>query len=47
MTNILESGFIKSDLTDLPKIDAFMVCEFIKESDKFNVSEVRNAKAAI
>ncbi|XP_039307968.1 uncharacterized protein LOC120358291 [Solenopsis invicta] len=47
MANILESGFIKAHSTNLPKIDAFMVCEFVKESDKFNAAEVRNAKAAI
>jgi hypothetical protein len=48
IANILESGFIKANLTNLPKIDAFMLCEFIKESDdKFNAAEVRNAKAAM
>lgn len=47
MANILESGFIKADLTNLPKIDIFMICEFIKQSDKFNAAEVRNAKAAM
>lgn len=47
MANILESGFIKADSTNLPKIDIFMICEFIKQSDKFNAAEVRNAKAAM
>jgi len=47
MANILESGFVKADSTNLPKIDMFMVCEFIKQSDKFNAAEVRNAKAAM
>lgn len=47
MANILEPGFVKADSTNLPKIDMFMVCEFIKRSDKFNAAEVRNAKAAM
>ena len=47
MTNVMESGFIKADSRNLPKIDMFMVFEYIKQSDKFNAVEVRNAKAAM
>lgn len=47
MANVLELGFIKANSTNLPKIDMFMVFEFIKQSDKFNAAEVRNAKAAM
>lgn len=47
MANILKPGFIKADSRNLPKIDIFMVFEYIKQSDKFNAAEVRNAKAAM
>lgn len=47
MANILESGFIKADSTNLARIDIFMICEFIKQSNKFNAAEVRNAKTAM
>ncbi|EGI59623.1 hypothetical protein G5I_12215 [Acromyrmex echinatior] len=36
-----------ADSINLPKVDIFMVTEFIKQSDKFNAAEVRNAKAAM
>lgn len=45
--NNLVPGFVKADSTNLPKIDIFMVCEFIKKSDKFNPAEVKNEKAAM
>ncbi|KYN29277.1 hypothetical protein ALC57_01288 [Trachymyrmex cornetzi] len=38
---------MKADTTNLPKIDMFMVCEYIKQSDNFNAAEVRNTKAAM
>ena len=44
MANLMESGFVKAD-SRKPKIDMFMVFEYIKQSDKFNAVEVRNAKA--
>ncbi|KMQ86833.1 hypothetical protein RF55_14085 [Lasius niger] len=47
MANNLVPGFVKADSTNLPKIDIFMVCEFIKKSDKFNPAEVKNEKAAM
>jgi len=45
--NILEPGFVKADLTNLLKIDTFMVREFIKQNDKFNAAKLKNAKAAM
>ena len=47
MANVVESGFVKSNSKNSPKIDMFMVFEYIKQSDKFNAVEVRNAKAAM
>lgn len=47
MANRLGAGFVKADSRNLPKIDIFMVFEFIKQSDKFNAAEVRNAKPAM
>ena len=47
IANVLESGFVEADSRNLPKIDMFMVFEYIKQSDKFNAFEVRNAKAAM
>ena len=44
MANRLESGFVKGDSRSLPKIDTFMVYEFIDRNDKLNAAEIRNAK---
>lgn len=41
----LEPGFVKADSRNLPKIDIFMVLNYIKNDDRFNDPEVRNVKA--
>lgn len=41
----LEPGFVKADSGNIPKIDIFMVLNYIKNDDRFNDPEVRNAKA--
>ncbi|XP_011860949.1 PREDICTED: uncharacterized protein LOC105558060 [Vollenhovia emeryi] len=46
MANKLESGFVKADARNLPRIDMFMILDFIKKSDNFNCGEVRNVKLA-
>lgn len=42
---MLEIGFVKADSRNLPKIDIFMVAEFIKTDDRFNATEIRLVKA--
>ncbi|XP_011883840.1 PREDICTED: uncharacterized protein LOC105570988 [Vollenhovia emeryi] len=46
MANKLDSGFVKADARNIPTIDMFMICEFIKNSDDFNSVEIRNKKLA-
>lgn len=42
----LEPGFVKADSGNMPKIDIFMVLNYIKNIDnRFNDPEFRNAKA--
>ena len=47
MANRLEPGFVKANSQNSPKIDMFMVREFMKRNDKFNAAEIRNAEAAM
>ena len=44
MANKLQAGFIKADAQNLPKVDLFMVIEYVKNNDDFE--ELRNAKVA-
>ncbi|KYN02978.1 hypothetical protein ALC62_06183 [Cyphomyrmex costatus] len=46
MVKTIESGYVKADSNNLPKIDMFMVCEYIKQDDRFNAAEVRGSKNA-
>ncbi|XP_063384862.1 uncharacterized protein LOC134670968 [Cydia fagiglandana] len=39
------SSFHKADSSNLPKVDPYMLMEFMKNSDKHNVAEIRDAKA--
>ncbi|XP_071576230.1 uncharacterized protein [Temnothorax nylanderi] len=41
---MVDSGFVKGNSNNLPKVDMFMVCEYVKNNDNFNAAEVRNAK---
>ena len=45
MANKLEPGFIKADSRNLPRIDTFMVYEFISTDDRFNEPEIKGVKA--
>lgn len=40
-------GYVKADSTNLPKIDMFMIIEFITSDGRFNAAEVRGAKATL
>lgn len=44
---MVEPGFIKAKSDDLPKVDIFMIGEFLKNDDRFNAAEIRGAKAAM
>ena len=40
----LEEKFIKADSTNLPKINSFMVYEFLIKDERYNDPEVRGVK---
>lgn len=42
----LEEGFSKADSRNIPKIDIFMVKDFILADDRFNAPEIRLVKAS-
>ena len=44
MANRLEPRFVNANSRNLPKVDTFMVFEFIFSDDKFNAPEVRGVK---
>ncbi|XP_011701495.1 PREDICTED: uncharacterized protein LOC105458122 [Wasmannia auropunctata] len=44
---MVDSDFVKGNSNNLPKVDMFMVCEYVKNSDDFNAAEFRNAKVNI
>ena len=44
---MLEPEYIKADSTNLPKIDMFMVAEFVKNDDRYNAAEIRLVKASL
>ena len=44
---MVETGFVKTDSRNLPKIDIFMVAEFIKTDNRFNAAEIRLVKASL
>ncbi|KAJ8915458.1 hypothetical protein NQ315_003221 [Exocentrus adspersus] len=41
-----QKGFVKATSNNLPTIDIFMVTDFLKRDDRFNVGEMRGTKAA-
>jgi len=43
--NKMEKRFIKVDSTNLPKINIFMIIELLKIDGRYNVPELRGAKA--
>jgi len=42
----MEKGFIKVDSTNLPKINICMIIELLKSDGRYNVLELRGAKAS-
>ena len=45
MANRLEERFVKADSRNLPKVDIFMVYEYISTDDRFDAPEIRGVKA--
>jgi len=43
----MDSGFVKADSSNFPKIDIFMVAEFVKNDDRYNAAEIRLVKASL
>ncbi|KAL7293484.1 hypothetical protein TKK_0012931 [Trichogramma kaykai] len=43
----VEDGFVKGDSSNLPKVTAFMVFEFLTRDDRFNTPETRNVKLSL
>lgn len=41
---MVDSDFVKANSNNLPKVDMFMICEYVKNNDNFNAAEFRNAK---
>ncbi|TGZ52775.1 Uncharacterized protein DBV15_11267 [Temnothorax longispinosus] len=37
------SGFVKGNSNNLPKVDMFMVCKYVKNNDNFNAALLRSA----
>lgn len=47
MPNQLDSGFVKADSTNLPKINVFMVWEYIINDERHNAPEIRGIKRTL
>ena len=47
MPHKLETGFVKADSTNLPKVHVFMIWDFLMESKKHNIPDVRGVKATV
>ena len=43
----LEPGFTKADSRNLPKLDIFMVWEYLVTDKKYNAPEIRGVKATL
>lgn len=43
---MVEKGFVKADSTNLPKINMFMVIDLLQSDDRYNMPELRGAKAS-
>lgn len=43
----MEKDFVKADSRNLPRIDMFMVAEFIANDDRYNAPEIRLVKASV
>lgn len=41
----MDTAFVRADTTNLPAVDTYMLMEYMKNSDKHNVAEIRGAKA--
>lgn len=44
MTIALDTGFVKADSSNLPKIRFFMIWEYIVTDERHNAPEVRGSK---
>jgi len=44
---MVDPGFVKANSSNLPKIDIFMVAEFVKNDDRCNTAEIRLVKASL
>ena len=40
----MESGYVKADSGNLPKVNIFMVLDYVKNDERFNDPEVRTSK---
>jgi hypothetical protein len=40
-----DERFIKADSKNLPKVDVFMIGEYLNKNDCYNVAEVQGVKA--
>ena len=44
MSKKVESGYVKADSVNLPKVNIFMVLDCVRNDEKLNDPEVRNSK---
>ena len=44
MSKKVESSYVKADSGNLPKVNIFMVLDYVKNDERFNDPEVRNSK---
>ncbi|KAK5648563.1 hypothetical protein RI129_003455 [Pyrocoelia pectoralis] len=42
---MVDAGYLKGMSHNLPRVDVFMLAEFLKKDDRFNAAEIREAKA--
>lgn len=45
MSQIINTGFVKAQSDNLPKVTALMVSDLFVENDVFNIAETRGVKA--
>ena len=47
MPRKVDSGFVKADSGNLPKIDMFMVLEYFTSNPEYAAPEIRDVKATL
>ncbi|KAK5647089.1 hypothetical protein RI129_005553 [Pyrocoelia pectoralis] len=44
---MVDAGYLKAMSDNLPRVDVFMLAEFLKKDDRFNTAEIHGAKVLV